>query len=213
MLDKMTQALEKKTYTRKEYLESEILSEERHEYIDGEIKLMTGGTPNHNDIAGNLYILLKLALKQQPYRTFYVDQRLWLPERNIYTYPDLMVLEKPVQLQEGRTDTLMNPRLIAEVLSTWRLHMARKPRRVSPSKSTKDYDRSEKFLAYRTIETFQEYLLIDQYQIHVEHYVKTAANQWLLSEYKNPEVTLTLSSVDIQLKIADLYENIDLTGV
>lgn len=87
----------------------------------------------------------------------------------------------------------MNPCLIVEVLS----------------KSTKDYDRSEKFIAYRTIETFQEYLLIDQYQIQVEHYVKTAANQWLMSEYTDPQVTLTLSSIDLKLTITDLYENIE----
>ena len=189
----MAQALEKKTYTTEEYLEAEILSEERHEYINGEIRLMTGGTPNHNDIVGNLYILLKQALRQKPYRTFVTDQRLWISDRNTYTYPDIMVLEQPIQLQENRTDTVMDPCLIAEILS----------------KSTKDYDRSEKFRSYRTIETFQEYLLIDQYQIHVEHYVKTAVNQWLLSEYTDPQVTLTLNSVDLKLKIADLYENIE----
>ena len=192
----MTQALEKKTYTREEYLEAEIISPERHEYINGEIRLMTGGTPNHNDIVGNLYILLKQALRQKSYRTFYVDQRLWIRERNIYTYPDVMVLEQPIQLQENRTDTVMNPCLIAEILL----------------KSTKDYDRSEKFISYRTIETFQEYLLIDQYQIHVEHYVKTAEHQWLLSEYTDPQVTLTLNSVDLKVKIADLYENIEFTN-
>lgn len=191
----MTQATDQKSYTAKEYLESEFLSEERHEYLNGAIKLMIGGTPNHNDIAGNLYILLKLALKTKPYRIFYVDQRLGIPERNIYTYPDVMVLPSPIQLQLGRTDTVVNPCLIAEVLS----------------KSTKDYDRSEKFLAYRTIGTFQEYLLIDQYQIHVEHYVKTAANQWLLSEYTDPQVTLTLSSINLAVNIADLYENIEFT--
>ena len=190
----MTQALKKNIYTPEEYLDQEILSEERHEYDNGEIRLMTGGTPNHNDLVSNLLIILKLALKGKSYRTFVTDQRLWLPERNLYTYPDIMVLEKPIQLQEKRTDTVMNPCLIAEVLS----------------KSTKDYDRSEKFVAYRTIETFQEYLLIDQYVIQVEHYVKTAANQWLLSEYTDPEVRLTLSSVNIQFKIADLYENIEL---
>ena len=189
----MTQTIEKRTYTAQEYLDFEILSQERHEYIDGEIKLMTGGTPNHNDIAGNLYLLLKLALRQQPYRTFYVDQRLWIRGRNLYTYPDIMVLSSPIQLQEKRTDTVMNPCFIAEVLS----------------KSTKDYDRSEKFLAYRTIDTFQEYLLVDQYKIHVEHYVKTAANQWLLSEYTDSQVTLTLASVKVEVKIADLYENIE----
>ncbi len=189
----MTQAL-KKIYTPEEYLDQEILSEERHEYDNGEIRLITGGTPNHNDLVSNLLIILKLALKGKSYRTFVTDQRLWLRGRNLYTYPDIVVLEKPIQLQEKRTDTVMNPCFIAEVLS----------------KSTKDYDRSEKFVAYRTIETFQEYLLIDQYMIQVEHYVKTAANQWLLSEYTDPEVRLTLNSVNIQFKIADLYENIEL---
>ncbi|MEM8722059.1 MAG: Uma2 family endonuclease [Cyanobacteria bacterium P01_G01_bin.39] len=191
----MTQATDQKTHTTEEYLAAEILSEERHEYLNGEIRLITGGTPNHNEIVGNLLIMLKLALKGKPYRTFITDQRLWIPERSIYTYPDIMVLPSPIQLQEKRTDTVVNPCLIAEVLS----------------KSTKDYDRGEKFLAYRTIETFQEYLLIDQYQIHVEHYVKTAANQWLLSEYNDPQVTLTLSSINLELNIADLYENIEFT--
>ena len=189
----MIQAVEKKTCTREEYLKAEMLCEERHEYINGEIRLMTGGTPNHNDLAGNLYILLKQALRQKPYRTFYADQRLWIPERNIYTYPDVMVLEQPIQLQENRTDTVMNPCLIAEVLS----------------RSTQDYDRSEKFRSYRTIKTFQEYLLIDQYQVHVEHYIKTAEHQWLLSEYTDPQVTLTLNLVNLKLEIANLYENIE----
>ncbi|MBE9046418.1 Uma2 family endonuclease [Pleurocapsales cyanobacterium LEGE 10410] len=190
----MIPAVKKKIYTPEEYLEFEVTSSERHEYDNGEIRLMTGGTPDHNDIAGNLYILLKQALRKKPYRVFNLEQRLWLPERNLYTYPDLMVLEQPMQLQEGRTDTVMNPCFIAEVLS----------------KSTKDYDRSDKFIAYRTIETFQEYLLIDQYQIHVEHYVKQNANQWLLSEYSDPEVTLNLNAIALQLKIADLYEDVDL---
>ncbi|WP_068818989.1 Uma2 family endonuclease [Phormidesmis priestleyi] len=198
----MTQALEQRTYTREEYLELEVASEERHEYVNGEIKLMTGGTPDHNDIAGNLYILIKLALKGKPYRTFYTDQRLWIPggksspegTRNLYTYPDVMVIEKPLQLQTGRTDTVTNPCFIAEVLS----------------KSTQDYDHGEKFSAYRTIDSFREYLLIDQYKIHVEHYVKTAANQWLLSEYDEPNITLSLSTFETQIEIVSLYENIDI---
>ena len=197
--------------TVEEYFELEFASEERYEYADGEIRLLAGGTPNHNFLVGNLLVVLKPLLKNQSCDVFVLAQRLWLPERNVYTYPDIMVLEKPIQLQEGRTDTVMNPCLIAEVLSKSSEITGRSTfggnLQTTP---TKDYDRSEKFLAYRTMETFQEYLLIDQYQIHVEHYVKTAANQWLLSEYKDPEITLTLSSVDIQLKIADLYENIDL---
>jgi Uma2 family endonuclease len=188
---------ETKHYTIDEYLELEIASEIRSEYRNGEIISMTGGPPNHNDIAGNLYILLKSALKGKDYRTFYVDQRLWIPEVSLYTYPDVMVLSKPLQLQTGCKDTVINPCFIAEVLS----------------KSTQNYDRSEKFIAYRTIPTFQEYLLIDQYRIHVEHHLKTAANQWLLSEYNDPSVTLALSSLELPIQIAELYENIDFLNV
>jgi Uma2 family endonuclease len=192
----MTQALEQRTYTREEYLEFEVASEERHEYVNGDIRLVTGGTPNHNDIAGNLYVQIKLALKGKPCRTFYTDQRLWVPDRSLYTYPDVMVVEKPLQLQTGRTDILINPCFIAEVLS----------------KSTQDYDHGENFSTYRTIDSFREYLLIDQYSIHVEHYVKTAANQWLLSEYADPNVTLSLNTFETQIEINALYENIDINA-
>jgi Uma2 family endonuclease len=191
----MITQLEKKNYTVEEYFELELASETRSEYRNGEIISMTGGTPDHNDIAGNLYVLLKLDLKGKNYRTFYTDQRLWIPDRTLYTYPDIMVIEKPLQLQTGRTDTVINPCFIAEVLS----------------KSTQDYDRGEKFVAYRTIESFQEYLLIDQHSIHVEHYVKTAAHQWLLSEYEDPNVTLSFTAFEFQIQIADLYENIEIS--
>ncbi|NHC34485.1 Uma2 family endonuclease [Scytonema millei] len=189
----MTQALKQRTYTPEEYLELEVASETRNEYRNGAIFPMTGGTPDHNDIASNLVVALKLALRSKPYRVFITDQRLWIGDRNLYTYPDVMVVEKPLQFKEGRTDTLVNPCFIAEVLS----------------KSTRDYDRGEKFVAYRTINNFQEYLLIDQYSIHVEHYVKTAANQWLLSEYNDPNVTLSFKVLDFQIQISDLYENIE----
>ncbi|NJN22904.1 MAG: Uma2 family endonuclease, partial [Leptolyngbya sp. RL_3_1] len=138
--------------------------------------------------------LLKSSLRGQPYRIFATDQRLWVPDRSLYTYPDIMVVEKPLQLQAGRTDTVINPCFMAEILS----------------KSTQDYDHGEKFSAYRTIDSFQEYLLIDQYSFHIEHYVKTAANQWLLSEYDQPEATFSVSTFGIQVAIVDLYENIDI---
>jgi Uma2 family endonuclease len=189
----MVTQIEKRNYSAEEYLELELASEARSEYRNGEIVSMTGGTPNHNDIAGNLYVLLKTALRGKNYRTFYADQRLWIPNANLYTYPDLIVVPKPIELQTGRTDTVMNPCFIAEVLS----------------KSTQNYDRGEKFVAYRSIPSFQEYLLIDQYRIHVEHHVKTAANQWLFSEYDDPTVTLTLKTIKSEIQIADLYENID----
>ena len=189
----MVTQLARKTYTVDEYLELEVASETRNEYRNGEIIPMTGGTPNHNDISGNAYILLKALLKAKAYRVFHVDQRLWIPALKEYTYPDVMVVAKPLEMQVGRKDTITNPCLIVEVLS----------------RSTQSRDRSEKFAAYRTIDTFQEYILIDQYRIHVEHYVKTAVNQWLFSEYDDPETAIALQFLDLQIKIADLYDNID----
>ncbi|MGB3405740.1 MAG: Uma2 family endonuclease [Microcoleaceae cyanobacterium] len=184
---------ENKTYTAEEYLELEIAAETRSEYRNGEIIQKTDETPNHNDISGNLYILLKSALKNQDYQVFILDQRLWIPQVSVYTYPDVMVIPKPLELQTGRKDTVVNPYFIAEVLS----------------KSTQNYDRSEKFTAYRTLPNFKEYLLIDQEQVYVEHYVKTAVNQWLLTEYSDENVSLSFHSFECHIQIKELYENIE----
>ncbi|MEO1149314.1 MAG: Uma2 family endonuclease, partial [Cyanobacteria bacterium J06638_22] len=144
-----------KTDTAEEYLALEVQSEVRSEFRDGEIVEMTGATPEHNEITSILNALLRVALKGQPYSIFITDQRLWIPEANRYTYPDVMVTPRPPERKPGRKDTVMNPILIAETLSD----------------STEGYDRGDKFACYRTIKTFQEYVLIDQYRPHVEHYV------------------------------------------
>jgi Uma2 family endonuclease len=190
------QTLEKppaKTYTLTEYLAQEVMSETRHEYINGEIREMTGGKPNHNLILGNFYALLNFALKRQPYRAFVTDQRLWIPDRQIYTYPDVMVMAEPLQFQEGRQDTLINPVLIAEVLSD----------------GTRGYDCGEKFAAYRTIPCFQEYLLIEQDQYSVMHYVKQAEHLWLLQEYTQLQEAIRLKFVDLEISVDDLYAKVD----
>ena len=187
------QLQEQRYYSPEEYLELEVNSEERHEYIDGQIIQMTGGTPNHNQITGNLYAAILFALKRQPYRVFVTDQRLWIPNRRIHTYPDVMVVKNPLEYQEGRRDTLINPVFIAEVLS----------------KSTKSYDRDEKFAAYRSISSFKEYILIDQYKMHVEQYFKTEKNKWIFSEYEDGEESLNLASVPCQVLLADIYDKVD----
>lgn len=187
------QAQEKKIYTPEDYLDFEVNSEIRHEYINGEVIPMTGGTPNHNDIAGNLYILIKLALKEKAYRTFYVDQRLWVPDYKFHTYPDVMVVSKPIELQAGRKDTVTNPVLIAEVLS----------------KSTKNYDQDEKFVAYCTIPTFREYLLIDQYTSRLQQYTKDDSNQWIFREYSEIKANFELTSIPCTISLEEVYSDIE----
>jgi len=191
----MIAPVETKTYTAEEYLELEINSQDRHEFIKGEIVLMAGGAPNHNEITSLLNSILRVSLKGKPYSIFASDQRLWVPQLNNYTYPDVMVVARPIELQSGRTDTITNPLLIAEVLS----------------KGTRAYDRDEKFAAYRSIPSFQEYLLIDQYRLQVEQYSKTDANKWIFSEYSCMGDRLSLTSVAVEISLTDLYENIEFT--
>jgi Uma2 family endonuclease len=188
----IAQVEEKKHYTCEEYLELEVNSVERHEYIDGEIILMTGGTPNHSQIAVNLGGTLNYIFRRQPYRVFVADQRLWIPKKRIYTYPDVMVVQGDLQMQEGRRDTITNPLVIAEVLS----------------KSTKSYDKDDKFVAYRTIPTFQEYILIDQYSVHVEQYFKTDDKRWTFTEYDDLNETLRLNSMAFEIALADIYDKV-----
>ncbi len=180
-------------YSVEEYLEQEKTAEFRSEYRDGEIIPMTGGTPNHNQIAGNLYAALMSALKGQPYRVFMADVRLSIPARNTYTYPDVMVVPSALIYAEGRRDTITNAEVIVEVLSS----------------STEKYDRGEKFDSYRTVDTFREYILIDQHKHYVEQFTKTENDKWLLSVYKGEEAVLALSSVEFQISLADIYENVE----
>ena len=180
-------------YSPEEYLELEVASGDRHEYINGQIILMTGGLPNHNQIAGNLYATLNFALRRKSYQAFMTDQRLWIPQRRIYTYPDVMAVASPLELQEGRKDTITNPILIGEVLSL----------------STQSYDRVGKFAAYRTLPSFQEYILIDQYSVHVEQYVKTEGHKWLFAVYETESDVLSLSSVPCEVSLADLYDKVE----
>ena len=123
---------------------------------------------------------------------FHIDQRLWISDLNIYTYPDIMVTPTPLELQTGRKDKIVNPYLIAEFLS----------------KSTQNYDRGEKFFAYRSLPNFQEYLIIAQYELDLEHCVKTNVNQWLLTESEDVNATISLNTLEFKLNISEIYETI-----
>jgi Uma2 family endonuclease len=182
-----------RTYSPEEYLELEIASETRNEYIDGEIIPMAGGMPNHNRIVRNFCTATTVGMRGEPYEVFVADQRLWIPQRRIYTYPDAMVVQGNLIYQEGRKDTITNPVLIVEVLS----------------KSTRNYDQGEKFVAYRTIATFQEYMLIDQYSYSVQRYVKIGVKKWEFQEYDRLEDDVTFISVPFTISLTEIYDKVE----
>jgi len=189
----MQTVTEKRYYTPEEYLELEDKAEYKSEYRDGEIIPMTGGTTNHNKIAGNFYSNLKFALKGQSFDVFIGDVRLWIPRYRQYTYPDVMIIQgEPVYYGKGTT-TVTNPIMIMEVLS----------------KSTQDYDRGEKFKYYRSIPDLKEYILIDQYSFYIEQFSKNTSEKWVLTEYESEDAVLALESINLEITFSEIYERVN----
>ncbi len=184
---------EKRHYTPEEYLALEESAIDKSEYHDGEIIPMTGGTTNHNSIIINLIANLKFGLRGKDYRLFTSDVRLWIPLTSRYVYPDIMVIQGEPQYQGSNKTIVTNPLVIVEVLSN----------------STKDYDRGGKFLAYRSIPEFQEYILVDQYSYHIEQFAKNSNGKWVLTEYDSEESLLILESVEFQIPLREIYERIN----
>ncbi|MCD8489205.1 MAG: Uma2 family endonuclease [Desertifilum sp.] len=180
-------------YTPEEYLAWEEQADFKSEYRDGEIVPMTGGTTNHNKIALNVAAYLKFALKGQNYDVYIGDVRLWIPRYRQYTYPDVMVIQGEPIYTGTSTTTVTNPQFIIEVLS----------------KSTKNYDLGDKFIYYRSIPEFQEYIAIDQTKYHVIQHQRTHEGQWILTEYESESQVIALNSVEVQLSLSDIYERVN----
>ncbi|GET39502.1 Uma2 family endonuclease [Microseira wollei] len=185
--------MEQRYYTPEEYLALEEAAEYKSEYHDGVIIPMTGGTTNHNRIALSMSIALRLALKGQEYDVFMSDVRLWIPRIRSYVYPDVMVIAGKPEYHDNRKDTITNPQVIVEVLS----------------KSTKGYDRGDKFSYYRTIPTFQEYIAIAQTKIAIEQFSKQSNKRWSYCEYDEEDAGLLFNSFGLEVPLVDIYEKVD----
>lgn len=144
-------AIPKRGYTLEEYLKLDKNSEERYEFFDGDVFAMAGGSAEHSRISGNLYFQLQLRLRGGTCAPFNSDMRLKVPQAVPYRYPDASVVCGEAIFDEiDGQQMLVNPVLIVEVLS--------------PSAAT--YDLKDKFRAYQSIESFEEYLVVSQDQPH-----------------------------------------------
>jgi len=175
-----------------DYLAYERTSDQRHEYIDGKIYALAGASANHNLIVGNTLASLHAQLRKRSCIVYPSDMRVKVSRTGLYTYPDISVVCGEPQFEDEHQDTLLNPTFIVEVLSP----------------STETYDRGKKFQHYRTLDSLREYLLIAQDGYRVEHYVRQADNQWLLSDVNRADSTLTLPSIQCTLLVSDMYEKV-----
>lgn len=176
-----------------EYLERERSAPTKSEYYRGEIFLMAGGSPEHNLIAGNLVTALNNALADRPCMVFPSDQRYACPT-GLITYPDVSVICGEREYFDDRQDTLLNPLVIVEVLST----------------STEGYDRGKKFEHYRTIASLQEYILVAQDSATLEKFTRDrATGNWILSEQHGLDAVLTIDALTCPLALKDVYRKVE----
>ena len=183
-----------RTYlTPEEYIAAERKATLKSEYLSGEIVAMSGASDAHNLITMNVAAGLYNQLTERGCRVYASDMRVGIREGVSYFYPDIAVTCDKPRFEDDAFDTLTNPQVIVEVLST----------------STESYDRGEKFARYRQLESLQEYILISQDRVMVEHYLRQG-NQWILSEFSALENVFPLTSIGAELTLNHIYRFVEL---
>ena len=190
----MTALPKKKYISPEEYLAMERDSLEKHEYFDGEIFQMAGSSNEHNIITSNIIISLGSQLKKRNCQVYSPDMRVHIPKTGLYTYPDIsIVCGKTQLLPDANLDTLTNPILIVEVLSS----------------STEGYDKGAKFDNYRSLESLREYVLVSQDAKKVIRYTKQTDGSWILVDFIGDKTEIELFSIECRLTMDDIYDKVD----
>jgi len=182
----------KQKITIEEYLEMESTSLEKHEYYKGEIFAMSGALVPHNRIAKNFLTILAFKLRGKTCEPFGSDQRIHIEANTLFTYPDISIICGELLTLNNDNWNVLNPSVIIEVLS----------------KSTKNYDRGEKFKLYRDIPTLKEYILVDSESIHIEVFRLNENNHWELEEYNSFIALLEIKAIHESFLINEIYEGV-----
>jgi Uma2 family endonuclease len=187
----------KKRYALEEYFEMEEKALFKNEFFKGKITKMPGGTLSHNRIKGNFYHCLRLirTINKLKIEVLDSDQKVYISTYEKVVYPDMSVIDgKPISY-DSKKHAIVNPILLVEVLS----------------KSTASYDRNLKFTQYQSIPTFVEYVLVEQDFPIVEVRTKKG-DDWMTKIYIGLDKTLKLHSLDCEISMADIYENVEDLG-
>jgi Uma2 family endonuclease len=177
-------------FTPTEYLAWEEQQELRHEYINGEVYAMTGGTVNHGEIAVNFATILRNHLEDNGCRVLSSDVKVNIQNSNDYVYPDLSITCDPKD--RGATEFISHPCIVVEVLSP----------------STEAYDRGNKFNLYRRSDaSLQEYILVSTTEIAIDIYRKNERGRWEINNYRAGD-SIELESIDLTFPIERVFKGI-----
>ena len=191
----MATAATTKRYTPEEYLALEREAKFKSEYKNGFITAMAGTTPKHNKIALNFASEIRAQFRGRPCEVYMSHVRLRVSPAGLYGYPDVMALCGPLQFDERDLESLINPTMIAEILS----------------RSTEAHDRGDKFEDYQTIPSLQEYVLISQDRLLVELFTRHG-DSWVRSELRDLDETLILESLGCAIPLREIYAGVNPTG-
>lgn len=181
-----------KGVTPEEYLRRERAAETKSEYYDGIVYAMTGASPRHNLIVGNLGWSLRNHLPTGC-RAYSSDLRVRILKPTRFFYPDVTVVCGEDRLADDEKDVLLNPLVVFEVLS----------------ESTTAFDRGRKFLSYQAIESLQEYVLVSQEEYLVEHF-RRDPGQWLYTVARGLDAVLPVPSTECELPLREIYYQVEL---
>lgn len=177
--------------TPEEYLRMERESDEKHEYIFGQIIPMGGASTNHNRIARNMLVLLENMLSDD-FEAFMADQHVYNDTTKSYVYPNVVVVKGELEYADEMFDTLTNPLLVVEISSD----------------STERKDRTDKFLVYRKADSLKEYLLVAHDQVRVERFYQTKEGLWEIEDFTSLDESFYLKSVGITLQVKGIYKKV-----
>ena len=185
-------AMPRKRFTPEEYLLLERAAETKSEYVEGEIVAMSGASRNHNEIVLGVGSELRRQLRGKNCSAFVSDMRVMAG--GSYFYPDAGVVCEVSQILDAENDTILNPALVAEVLSP----------------TTARYDRQIKLARYQSLSMMQHILLIAQDRVRVEHY-RRHQEQWILETHASLSAAIELTDIGCSLPLAEIYEGTGLT--
>lgn len=175
-----------------EYLRKERQAEFRSEYYAGEMFAMAGASWEHTRIKDNLARHVGNQLEGGPCQVLTSDMRLKVSETGLYTYPDMVVVCEEPEFEDEVFDTLLNPRVVIEVLSD----------------STEGYDRGVKFGHYRRLPSVHEYVLVAQDRPLVEGFVRQPDGTWVLTAVSDPKGAFAFGSIPVRVSMADIYARV-----
>lgn len=175
-----------------EFLALERGAATKHEFINGEVHDMAGGTPTHALIGANVTRELGMRLGGRGCNPYSSDLRIKVEETGLHTYPDVSVVCGELEFADGERDTVTNPVLLVEVLSP----------------STEAYDRGGKFAHYRRMPSLQAYLLADPFTPRLELFIRAGDGFWRLSTAEGLETTLVIEPLGITLAVAEIYRGV-----